>query len=111
MKQFIYLVLAVGFLASCGSSMTLEDQAKADLLRLLPSGICDDIPAGTSLSNVVIGEIVDIGMNGMTDVSYTMDVTINGEVDQRESAMLYIKKGGKYTLASLGGSCAYEMKE
>lgn len=111
MKQFIYLILAIGFFASCGSGMSLEEQAKADLLRLLPSGICDDIPTGTVLSNVVIGEIVDIGLQGMTDVSYTMDVTINGTVDQRESAMLYIKQGSRYTLASLGGNCDYEMKE
>jgi len=46
-----------------------------------------------------------LGMEGMTDVSYEFDYEINGEKNHKESAMLYIKKGSRYTLASMGSDC------
>ena len=75
----------------------------------LPSGICDSIPKGAIISNIVVGEIVDIGLQGMTDVSYELDYESSGVKKHHKSALLYIKRGSNYKLASMGG-CEYEMK-
>ncbi len=106
-KLFIILPLFILF-AGC-SGVSFEEQIVADINKHIPSGICEKFPAGTKISNVQVGEIVDIGLQGMTDVSYEFDYEINGEKGHEEGAMLYIKKGNRYTLASLGGDCDYEI--
>lgn len=85
--------------------MTFEEQIIKDITTNISKGKCKEFPAGTKISNVKVGEIVDIGMEGMTDVSYEFDYEINGEKNHKESAMLYIKKGSRYTLASMGSDC------
>lgn len=90
------------------SSQSFEDQIKSDLTTKLPSGICDSIPKGSTITNIALGEIVDIGKD-MTDVSYELDYEYKGVEKKLKSAMLYIKEGSRYKLAVLGG-CDYEMK-
>lgn len=109
MKFYLSNILLMSLILLACSGQSFEDQIKNDLLIKLPSGICDSIPKGANISNIVIGEIVDIGMQGMTDVSYELDYESNGTTKHHKSAMLYIKRGSSYTLASLGG-CEYEMK-
>ena len=108
-KLFLVLILGVT-LVSCGQKMSFEDQIMNDIKTKIPSGICKEFPKGTVLSNIEIGEIVDIGLNGMTDVSYEFDYEINGEKKHKESALLYIKTGNSYKLASMGSDCDYELK-
>ncbi|MCI4651178.1 hypothetical protein [Phaeodactylibacter sp.] len=102
-----FLSVIIGFCAC--SSPSFEDQIRNDILSKMASGICDSIPEGSTISNIQIGEIVDIGMQGMTDVSISFDYEHKGDRKHHESAMLYLKRGRSYTLAALGG-CEYEME-
>lgn len=103
-------LLFLGFLLSaCGPQMTFEEQIVNDIQTKVPSGICKSFPIGTIISNIKVGEIVDIGIDGMTDVSYEFDYEINGEKGHQESALLYLKQGSSYVLAAMGGDCDYEM--
>ena len=95
---------------SCVPKISFEEQIENDIENLIPSGICEKFPTGTKISNIKVGKIVDIGLNGMTDVSYKFDYEINGEIYHEESAMLYLKTGDDYKLASLGGDCDYELE-
>lgn len=85
--------------------MSFEEQIINDISTKIPSGICKEFPKGTVVSNIQVGKIVDIGMEGMTDVSYQFDYEINGQKQHKESTMLYIKNGSRYSLASMGSDC------
>lgn len=82
--------------------MTFEEQIIEDLSTKLPSGTCDGYPKGNIISKIKVGEIVDIGIDGMIDVSYELDYEINGVKEHKSSAMLYLKSGSKYRLAVMG---------
>ena len=106
-----HLVIYLGIiLFSACSGGSFEDQIRNDIKTKMPSGICDKIPAGSDISNIVVGEIVDIGLEGMTDVSIEFDFTHAGKTEHHSSAMLYIKSGSNYKLASLGGNCDFKMQ-
>jgi outer membrane lipoprotein-sorting protein len=107
---FSALALLAILSAACGPAMTFEEQIINDLQTKIPSGICEKFPKGTVLSNVQVGEIVDIGLDGMTDVSYEFDYEINGESGHEEGAMLYLKRGNRYVLASMGSDCDFELQ-
>ncbi len=103
MKNILSIsILSIGLLLACSSGMTFEEQIVNDLSTKLPSGTCDGYPKGTIISNIEVGEIVDIGLDGMTDVSYTLTYEINGVKKDTSSAMLYLKRGSKYKLAVMG---------
>jgi len=87
--------------------MTFEEQIINDIKTKIPSGVCEKFPKGTSITNVKIGEIVDIGIEGMTDVSYEFDYKTEDDavLKHEKSALLYIKVGKRYTLASMGSDC------
>ncbi|HZV68607.1 MAG TPA: hypothetical protein VFG10_03655 [Saprospiraceae bacterium] len=110
MKKLLLLSICGMFIISCGQKMTFEDQIMNDIKTKIPSGICKEFPKGTILSNIKIGEIVDIGLNGMTDVSYEFDYEINNEKKHKVSALLYIKTGNTYALGSMGPECDFEYK-
>ena len=101
-------ILSIVFLFGC-NSISFEDQIKNDITSKMTTGICDSIPKGAVISNIQVGEIVDIGLEGMTDVSIEFDYEHNGEQKHHSAAMLYIKSGSSYKLAALGG-CEYEMQ-
>ena len=92
------------------SSPSFEDQIKNDITSKMGTGICDSIPGGSVISNIKVGEIVDIGMDGMTDVSIEFDYEKDGITKHHTGAMLYLKKGSSYKLGALGG-CDWEMKQ
>lgn len=110
LKRLFTLTLAALaiLLYSCGGQ-TFEEQIKSDITGKMATGICDSIPQGAIISNIKVGEIVDIGMQGMTDVSIEFDYEKNGVTKHHSSAMLYLKKGSRYKLAALGG-CEFDMK-
>ena len=102
MRTLIFLLTTLIIcLTACGG-MTFEEQIINDLSTKLPSGDCDDYPKGTVISNIKVGEIVDIGLDGMTDVSYELDYEIDGVTKHKNGAMLYLKRGSKYQLAVMG---------
>lgn len=109
MKKILFLIVTGVLITSCGSSKSFEEQIYNDIASKIPSGICSEFPKGTILSNIRVGEIVDIGMDGMTDVTYEFDYEINGETKHKVSALLYLKRGSSYKLASMGSDCDYEM--
>lgn len=98
----IILIISLFYFTGCSPSITFEEQIINDLSTKLPSGTCDGYPKGTKISNVKVGEIVDIGIDGMTDVSYTLTYEINGVKKDTTSAMLYLKRGSSYVLAVMG---------
>lgn len=103
MKNYLFILLASTFyFTSCSPGMTFEEQIINDLSTKLPSGTCDGYPKGTIISNIKVGEIVDIGLGGMTDVSYELSYEINGVKKDTSGAMLYLKKGSRYNLAVMG---------
>ncbi|MBK8393498.1 MAG: hypothetical protein IPL23_31400 [Saprospiraceae bacterium] len=103
MKNLLIITLiSVLNLYGCSSGMTFEEQIINDLTTKLPSGTCDNYPKGTIISNIKVGKIVDIGLDGMTDVSYTLTYEINGIKKDTTSAMLYLKRGSRYKLAVMG---------
>jgi len=61
MKYNLFILLGLFTLLFACNSQSFEDQIKNDLNIKLPSGICDSIPKGATISNIVVGEIVDIG--------------------------------------------------
>jgi len=105
-KLMSFAIVATSFFA-CGPSF--EEQIKGDITYKMATGICDSIPKGSIISNIEIGEIVDIGLDGMTDVSIEFDYEFKGNTKHHSSAMLYIKNGSSYKLAALG-ACEYEMR-
>jgi len=103
MKKLLLLAtLSASLIISCSSGMTFKEQIINDLLTKLPSGTCDGYPKGTIISNIKVGEIVDIGLDGMTDVSYSLTYEIDGVKKDTLSAMLYLKRGSVYKLAVMG---------
>lgn len=82
--------------------MTLKEQIINDLATKLPTGTCENFPKGTIISNIVVGEIVEIGIGGMTDVSYELDYEIEGVKKHKKGAMLYLKEKSEYKLAVMG---------
>lgn len=103
MKNYLFILLALSlYCLACSSGMTFEEQIINDLSTKLPSGTCDNYPKGTIITNVRVGEIVDIGLDGMTDVSYSLTYEFNGVKKDTSSAMLYLKRGSKYKLAVMG---------
>ena len=69
MKNLLIMSIILLFhLIGCSSGMTFEEQIINDLSTKLPSGTCDGYPKGTKISNIKIGEIVDIGMDGIVDL-------------------------------------------
>lgn len=108
-NQLIIATLFIFIFFACGSRVSFEDQIKNDLSTKLPAGICDGIAKGAVISNILVGEIVDIGLQGMTDVTYELDYEVSGVTIHHKAALLYIKSGSSYTLASMGG-CEFEMK-
>jgi len=108
MKLSFSILISTCIIIIACNNQSFEDQIKNDISSKLATGICDSIPKGSIISNIVVGEIVDIGLQGMTDVSYELDFEHNGTKKHRSSAMLYIKQGSRYKLASIGG-CEYEM--
>lgn len=101
-KLLLATILLSGFFVGCSGGMTFEEQIINDLSTKLPSGKCDGYPKGTIISNIKINEIVDIGLDGMTDVSYSLTYEIDGVKKDTSSAMLYLKRGSKYKLAVMG---------
>lgn len=110
MKKVFSGLLLVFLMISCSPKTSFEDQIVNDIKTKIPSGICKEFPKGTILSNIKVGEIVDIGLNGMTDVTYEFDYEISGEKKHKKSALLYLKSGSTYRLASMGSDCDYELK-
>ena len=103
MNKIIALAFfSVIYIIGCGPSMTFEEQIINDLSTKLPSGTCDGYPKGTIISNIKVGEIVDIGIDGMTDVTYSLTYEIDGVKRDTTRAMLYLKRGSKYNLAVMG---------
>lgn len=103
MKNTYWLIcLSIFCLVACNSGMTFEEQIINDLSTKLPSGNCEGYPKGTKISNIKIGKITDIGLDGMIDVSYELDYEIDGVKNHKTAAMLYLKRGSKYKLAVMG---------
>jgi len=108
MKNLHYYIILFGaILAGCSAGMTFEEQIINDLSTKLPSGTCDGYPKGTIISDIKVGKIVDIGLDGMTDVSYSLTYEIDGVKKDTSSAMLYLKHGSSYKLAIMG--CASDI--
>lgn len=103
------LLLFIASIYACGSGNTFKDQIIEDVSSKMGTGICDSIPMASNITNVVVGEIVDIGGTGMTDVTIEFDYENNGDRKHHKGAILYIKEGSRYKLAALGG-CEYDMK-
>lgn len=107
----LFPLFACLFLVACGGGTSFNDQIVNDLKVTLPASQCEWLPQGATVTKVEVGEIVDIGLDGMTDVSYELDYEVAGETQHHTGAMLYLKRGNRYTLASLGGDCKFEMKQ
>ena len=106
MKILHALIIGSFFIvSSCGESMTFEEQIENDISTYISNGNCKEFPKGTEVLNIKVGDIVDIGLDGMTDVSYSFDYEVNGQIKHKESAMLYINNSGNYRLASMGSDC------
>ena len=103
MKNLLLIaIITAGLTVGCSSGMTFEEQIINDLSTKLPSGTCDGYPKGTIISNIKVGDIVDIGLDGMIDVSYSLSYEIEGIKKDTSSAMLYLKRGSRYKLAVMG---------
>lgn len=105
-KPILALVL---LLTACQNKVSFEEQIVNDLKTKVPTGICDSIPQGAVISNIVVGEVVDIGVQGMTDVSYELDYEVDGVKKHHKAALLYLKNGSNYKLAAMGG-CEFQLK-
>ena len=108
-QKYILLLFTVIIIVSSCETQSFHDQIINDIESKIPSGICPEFPKETKLSNIEIGEIVHIGLEGMTDVSFEFDYKIEGEtIKHRKSVLLYMRKGNKYTLAEIGINCDFK---
>ncbi len=101
-----FLIVAV----ACGKKMTFEEQITNDVVSKMGTGICDSIPAGSTIKNVKIGEITPIGETGLVDVSLEFDFEKDQTTTHKKGAVLYSKQGSTYYLEALGG-CEYDRKK
>ncbi len=108
LSQSICILTLVVLMSSCGDGMTFNDQITNDIKTKMGTGICKDIPSGSIISNIKIGEIVPIEGLG-TDVTIEFDYEVNGETKHHSSALLYVNNGSSKKLGAIGG-CEYEMK-
>lgn len=94
-------------LSSCGKKLSFEEQIVQDVSSKMGTGICEGIPAGATISNVEVGEIVPIGETGLIDVTIDFDYSQGGSTEHHHGAVLYSKQGSRYSLQALGG-CDWE---
>lgn len=108
MKKYAFYIasLAILFITACSQPGSFNDQIVNDISRLMGTGICDSIPEGSTISNIVVGEIVPIGETGMIDVTMEFDHEKDGVKKHQEGAMLYTKSGNVHKLEAIGG-CDY----
>lgn len=112
MKKSLFPILVVVIAASfkgCGSDVSFPDQIKNDVVSKMGTGICDSIPAGSVIKNVVVGEITPIERTPLIDVAIEYDFECNNETTHKSGAVLYSKQGSTYYLEALGG-CEYSRK-
>ena len=107
LSNIISALTLVFLLSSCGG-MTFNEQITNDIQTKMGTGICKDIPSGSAITNIKIGDIVPIEGLG-TDVSIEFDYEVNGETKHHTSALLYVKNGSGHKLGAIGG-CEYDMK-
>src|SRR5688572_18388296 len=108
MKKYVFYITSMAFIliTACSQSVSFNDQIVNDISSLMGTGICDSIPEGSTISNIVVGEIVPIGETGMIDVSMEFDHEQDGVRKHQKGAMLYTKSGNVHKLEAIGG-CDY----
>ncbi|MFK7908914.1 MAG: hypothetical protein AB8B69_27545 [Chitinophagales bacterium] len=92
------------YVQPAGSSF--DDQIINDVEHNMGTGICENIPEGSLISNVKVGEITPIGDSGLIDVSVEFDYFIKTEKNHHKGALLYSLIDNNRKLESIGG-CDY----
>jgi len=90
----------------CGPKKTFHEQIKDDVASKFGTLPCDSVPRKSTISNIVVGEIVPIGNTGLIDVTIEFDFESAGVKAHQKDALLYSKVGESYTLEKIGG-CEY----
>jgi hypothetical protein len=106
MKLLAFL-LVVSALSACVKQMSFQEQIVHDIVSKMNTGICEDIPKGAMLKNVVVGEITPIGDTGLIDVAFEYDLELREGSEPKKGALLYSKTGNVYVLEAIG-SCDYK---
>ena len=100
------LAVSVVLVSGCGKQ-TLEEQITEDIQKYVTSEDCEEIVLGTVIQSVEVGKITPIGETGLVDISVELETLIDSAKSHETKALLYSKKGDKYTLEAIGG-CEYE---
>ena len=107
LSKSIYVLFFTFILSNCGEEITFNDQITNDIQTKMATGICKDIPNGSTISNIKIGKIDRVKGMG-TNVSIEFDYEVDGEIKHHSSFLLYIENGNKQELAAIG-RCDYSM--
>lgn len=103
-KNMLFFSILVFFSACSGP--TFKERIVDDISSKMNTGICEDIPKGALINEVVVGDITPIGDSGLIDVSFSIQFDNGQETKKKEGALLYSKQGNRYKLEKIGG-CKY----
>ena len=107
MKHVFNLIPVLFLMVSCNrSTLTFEDQIIEDVQTYAPTGICDNIPAGSDIRDIRIGTISNLEETGLIRVRVDFDVVSGSLVQRITETMLYTQHGQAYNLESMSG-CRY----
>ncbi len=105
MKKIMLFFSVLIFFSAC-SGPTFKERIIDDISSKMNTGICEDIPKGALINEVVVGDITPIGDSGLIDVSFSIQFDTGQEIKKQEGALLYSKRGNRYKLEKIGG-CKY----
>lgn len=109
MKLVVSTLLLSAVLCSCQSRKTFREQMINEIHTKITSGICSNFPSGIILSNIKLGELVNVDHEGMTDLTYEFDYELNGIKKHQNSALVRLKRGRIYRLVALGSYCNFSI--
>lgn len=108
-KYLLYLTMGVFLFLSCEDGPSFDKLIIQDVKDQMATGICEDIPAGAEISNIVIGEIIPIKGLGLIDVSISFDYKVKAVEKNFSTTLLYSSEGKTKKLQSIG-RCSYKKK-
>ena len=96
------ILIIVGIKFLFGAAELKDSKIHKDLNTYLNSEYCENIQSSAQISNIDIGDKVDMDGINWVDVSFSYDLTVNGVVDKIQSALLYEEGFLGYELLSIG---------
>lgn len=106
--HFNHLIFLAGSLLTCKND-SFTQTVIIDVTENMGTGICDSIPAGSTITNVIVGDVKTISESptaDVLDVGVEFDFIYLDITKHRKTSLIYLKRYSKYKLAAMG-DCEY----